>query len=488
MITSQNCIQFILDDQLHTIDFSERKDLRPTTTVLNYLRSLREHKGVKEGCAEGDCGACTIVVAEPDGTGKLRYLALDSCLLFLPMIHGKQLITVENLAEKKDGQLTLHPVQQKMVDLHGSQCGYCTPGIVMSLFGLYKNHHQPSRDTAEEALTGNLCRCTGYRPIIDAAMMACVNHGEDHFTAGETRMANMLSEILQDQPNVHIETDQQKYFRPATLKEALRLRSVHPDAVMFNGATDIALRQTKKHEHFTKLLDLSGVSELNFFNEKNDSYEIGSGTTLEALRNLTERKLTVMNDMLKVFASLQIRNIATLGGNIGSASPIGDILPVLFACKASLKLASLSGERTIGIEEFITGYRSTSLLPEEIIHTIILPKPAENIILWSHKVSKRTDLDISTVSACFRMQLGADGLISDIVLAYGGMAECTKRAQAAEKSLQGAAWSPESVSRAIAQLDTDFSPISDARSGKEFRSIIARNLLIKFFNETSNIK
>ena len=482
-----NRIQFILDDKVHEVIFDGSNGIKPSTTVLNYLRSLREHKGVKEGCAEGDCGACTIVVAESVEESALRYMAIDSCLLFLPMIHGKQIITVENLAEKNNHAQVLHPVQQSMVDLHGSQCGYCTPGIVMSMFALYKNHHNPDRLTVEDALTGNLCRCTGYRPIVDAAMHACTHHGQDQFSSKEASTAAMLKAILKEHPSVQIETSNQRYYRPSTIDEALELRSQFPTAVVFSGATDVALRQTKKHEHFDIMLDLSGIRELQGIEIGNDAISIGSGVVMERIRQACKGLLPAFHEMLNVFASLQIRNIASIGGNLGSASPIGDSLPVLMACKAELTLISKRGERRTSMEEFIKGYRSTDLQADELIKSVHIPFPAPDMLIRFYKVSKRKDLDISTVSACFKIQKNSDGRITDIILAYGGMAECTKRATKTEMSLLGKEWNEENIKKACVYLNNDFEPISDARSGKEFRSLVAGNLLLKFYYDTTEL-
>lgn len=486
-MSPKNMISFLLDGELQTINFSLESTLKPSTTVLNYLRGLSGHKGVKEGCAEGDCGACTIVVAEAAAKNKLKYQAYDSCLVFLPMIHGKQLITVENLAVTKGNETELHPVQQLIVNLNGSQCGYCTPGIVMSLFALYKNHDHPNRETAEDALTGNLCRCTGYQPILNAAIQACTHKGVDHFSNDEKSVSQRLTEILKDTPSVHIETKSQKYFRPSTFKEALEIRAHHPEAIVINGATDIALRQTKKHEFLPVLLDLSGIGELKFFREENDGFYIGSGLSMESLRNKSEAKIPALSRMLSLFASLQIRNLATIGGNVGSASPIGDTLPVLFASNARIVLARLEGERTIGISDFIKGYRHTDIKSDELIQSVIIPKAEKKVIIHSYKVSKRKDMDISTVCAGFRLKINNDGMVEDIHLAYGGMAECTKRAVKTEAFLYGKKWVRETVESAMLLMNEDFTPISDARAGKEFRMIAARNLLLKFFIETQNI-
>lgn len=477
---NQQTIRFILDDRLTEIDLSKSGQFTPTTTVLNYLRSLPGHKGVKEGCAEGDCGACTVVVAEPGTHGNLEYKALDSCLLFLPMIHGKQLITIENLAEKQKGEMILHPVQQAMVESHGSQCGYCTPGIVMSLFSLYKNHQDPSREIIEDALTGNLCRCTGYQTIIEAAQKACVHHGKDHFTEKEDRVSHLLKNLKENWETLEIITKKQKYLKPFSLKEALRLRLENPNAVVTGGSTDIALRQTKGKELLTEILDISGVEELKTFSEDHSRCVFGGGTTLECFRNLVENRFPPLHKILNVFGSLQIRNIATIGGNIGNASPIGDLLPLLFVYKASVRLKSSSSERIINIEDFIKGYRKTDLRPAELITEVIIPKHDETLKISAFKVSKRKDLDISTVSAAFGLRLDGDQ-VKEIMIACGGMDAVTRRALKTEEFLSGKIWNREIIEQAMNILRIEFTPISDARAGAEYRALVAGNLLLKFF-------
>jgi len=475
-----SAISFVLDGKLTSIDFSESSRLRPTTTVLNYLRGLPEHKGVKEGCAEGDCGACSVVLAEIFD-GKLRYRSVDSCLIFLPMIHRKQLITVENLTQSVS---ELHPVQQAMIDTDGSQCGFCTPGFIMSMFALYKNHTNPTRAEIDDALTGNLCRCTGYRPIIEAAAKSCVKDGIDHFTHNESRIIELLKSIPDD--SVYIETNQQRYYHPATLSEALDLKSKYPDADVVNGATDAALRVTKNHEILETVIDLSGVSDLNYFEKSGDGVSIGAGMSLTDLMPVIKDEYQALHSILEVFGSQQIRNFATLSGNLATASPIGDTLPVLITYNASVTLECKNGKRDVPVEQFITGYRETGINPDELITAINIPTPDEAGIYRSYKVSKRKDLDISTISGGFKIVLDEAEFVSSIVLAYGGMAAQIKRASSVENFLLGKKWSRETIEEAMELIDQDFNPISDVRGGAEMRIVSSKNLLLKFWLETSD--
>jgi len=476
----KNSVQFLLDGRIVDIAFDPPSSLTPTATVLNYLRGLPQHRGVKEGCGEGDCGACTVVLGELSIDKNIEYRAVDSCLMFLPMLHGKQLITVENLRGPSGN---LHPVQQAMVSDHGSQCGFCTPGIVMTLFALYKGMNKPSGDEIADALAGNLCRCTGYQPILKAAAAACDGEGRDHFTADEARIVGLLESISRE--GISISTQQQRYDQPATVDECLALMEKHPDAIVINGATDVALRVTKQFEVLLHVIDCSRINELQAVSSDSDALTIGAGVRLREVMRIVRDDFPAFYDMLTVFAASQIRNVATLGGNIGTASPIGDTLPVLMAYGAEVVLRNSRGSRTVKADSFAIGYRKTDRRPDELITAVVLPRPSLSTQVRSYKVSKRRDLDIATVSAAFRLELDGTGIVSDITLAYGGMAEFTKRSPTTESYLKGKQWNRRHVEEAQRLVDADFSPISDVRGSAEFRRVAARNLLLKFWSETT---
>jgi xanthine dehydrogenase small subunit len=475
----RNSIAFVLDGKIVEIGFETSSRLTPTTTVLNYLRSLPNHRGVKEGCAEGDCGACTVVIGEMTTDRRIEYRAIDSCLLFLPMLHGKQLITIENL-KSRDGHL--HPVQRAMVEEHASQCGFCTPGIVMTLFALHKNSAKSSTEEIGHALSGNLCRCTGYRPIFEAAAKACSGEANDHFSSEEPHICDLLTSI--PRKSVSIATDTQRYDQPLTLEESLDLLVRYPSAVIVNGATDVALRATKNFELLPHIIDCSRIEELTKVTADTQSVSIGAGVQINDMMAVVEKDFPALHEMLLAFGAKQIRNLATLGGNIATASPVGDTLPVLIAYGATILLQSRKGKRIVNVGEWVKGYRKTERRSDELIIAIAIPRPTNNMKIRSYKVSKRRDLDIATVSSAFKLEVDRDGLVSDIVLAYGGMADRPKRAAATEEFLKGKRWQRDVVEEAQRIIDTDFNPISDVRGSAEFRKIAARNLILKFWNDT----
>lgn len=471
----RNTITFLLDGHPVEIDFSREKSIRPTTTVLNYLRSLPGHRGVKEGCAEGDCGACTVAIAEPSGDGALRYRAVDSCLLFLPMIDGKQLISVENLRSPEG---TLHPVQEAMISHHGSQCGFCTPGFIMSMFVLYKHSSAPARREIEDALTGNLCRCTGYRPIVDAAQDACARGPHDHFSDAEKDVLSTLASFPRG--SIEIRTPGQMYFRPVSLDEACSALREFPRACVIGGGTDVALRVTKGHEVLDTVIDLGAVQELRRVRATDGGLQIGAGVPLADLPLVLEGKYPALAETLSLFASRQIRNLATLGGNLGTASPVGDSSPVLLAYGAGVVLQSVRGTREVPLDGFFAGYRKTLREADELILALRIPPP-DGAFIRSYKVSKRRDLDIATLSAGFRLRMRGGGDVESLTLAYGGMAERTKRAEKTEQYLIGKEWSRERVEEASEYLPRDFTPITDVRGSAEFRMLAAKNLLLRFW-------
>jgi xanthine dehydrogenase small subunit len=475
---TQSSIRFVLDGQIHEIGGGS---LPASTTVLDYLRLLSNHKGVKEGCGEGDCGACTIVIAELNEYGNLVYKAVNSCLMFLPMLHGKQLITIENLAIHEAGNIILHPVQQALVDHYGSQCGYCTPGMVMSMFALYKNFQNPNPAEIQDNLSGNLCRCTGYVSINEAVIEACKLGPLDHFTGNEDAVAEMLREILSDKRCLLLQNNSQTYFSAFSLEDALEVRDLYPGIRIVAGATDLAVIQNKKQLFSSLLLDISQCNDMDFVMEDHGAWYIGGACKLEYLREFMHERLSALSGVLEVFGSRQVRNSATIGGNICNASPIGDLLPLLMVLDCSLTLMSKNGKRQVKISDFITGYRQTLLTERELLVMITIPRPSGDSMLKSYKLSRRREVDISTVSAAFYMNKHNPDTLR---IAFGGMADRVKRASLTETFLSGKSWTRDAVEAAMDILESEFQPISDARAQADSRRILAGNLLLRFYLES----
>ena len=430
----------------------------PQTTLLDFVRA-QGLTGAKEGCAEGECGACAVLLVK-DGA----YRPVNSCLLFLPMIAGQEVYTVESLAQS--GRLS--DVQQAMVASGGSQCGFCTPGFVMSLFA---EHYRASREGAcdIEAMSGNLCRCTGYRPIRDAAL-----------SLGPAPADAFRERLSRPSPTVEpIECG--GFARPATLADCRRLMRDHPEARLIAGGTDLAVESNLRLRRFPYLISLEALDELRVFRESETEIEIGAGLTLSEIGQAW-RTSPLLDEWLPLFASPLIRNRATLCGNLATASPIGDAAPLLLALDARVRIAGPRGERALALDRFFSGYRKTVLEAGELLVSVVIPKPLPTIARF-YKAAKRRMDDISTVAACFALDLDSGGCIRRARLAYGGVAPVPLRALAAEEALLGARWNQAAVAHAQRALAQTLQPISDHRGSAAYRLALAQSLLEKFWWE-----
>ncbi|MDP9941537.1 xanthine dehydrogenase small subunit [Ectopseudomonas alcaliphila] len=464
-------IQFLLNRELRT-----EHALDPNVTVLNYLREHVGKTGTKEGCASGDCGACTVVVGELDGD-RVRYRTLNSCLTFVSSLHGKQLITVEDL--KHQGKL--HSVQQAMVDCHGSQCGFCTPGFIMSLFALQKNSSGYDKGQTMEALAGNLCRCTGYRPIIDAAEQACCQKQPDQFDAFESATVAQLQAIA-PRETAELNSGDKRCLVPLTVADLADLYAANPEARLLAGGTDLALEVTQFHRELPVMIYVGHIEDMKRIEVTDKAIEIGAAAALSDCYETLSTEYPDFGELLHRFASLQIRNQGTLGGNIGNASPIGDAPPLLIALGAQIALRQGNTRRILPLQDYFLDYKVTARQEAEFIEKIIVPRKQANQAFRAYKVSKRLDDDISAVCAAFNLSI-VDGVVTDARIAFGGMAAIPKRASACEAALVGSAWYPGVIERACEALGEDFTPLSDFRGSKEYRLLTAQNLLRKFFLE-----
>ncbi|KEA61817.1 Xanthine dehydrogenase [Marinobacterium lacunae] len=460
-------IRFLLNEQDVTLE-----SCAPDLSVLDYLRTIAVQRGTKEGCASGDCGACTVVVAEPSGDG-LSYTSVNSCITFVGTLHGKQLLTVEHL--EADGRL--HPVQQAMVDFHGSQCGFCTPGFIMSMFALYKRDRQPTRAEVERSLSGNLCRCTGYRPIIDAALSLAGASVEDQHALREEAVSTRLKKIRADHPSGSLECGGRRFFLPATCDELAALLQAYPQAQLLAGGTDLALSVTQQLKQPAVLIYTGGIAELSIIEERNNCLLVGAAVSYTRLESALKQHLPAFGHLLDRLGSLQVRNQGTLAGNLANASPIGDTPPVLLALDAKLHIRSGNHCEVIGIDDFFTGYRQTALPANGFIEQIQIPVPDDNLFKV-YKVSKRFDDDISAVCAAFNITL-SEGVVTAARLGFGGMAATPARALNAEQALIGRPFDEQGILAAQDALERDFSPIDDVRASAGYRLEVARNLLLR---------
>ena len=475
-------IRFVLDGELIEI-----ANVDPTRTVLQFLREDLRRTGTKEGCAEGDCGACTIVLAELNREADdVTVRAVNSCIQFLPTLDGKELITVESLSA--DGEL--HPVQQAMVDHHGSQCGFCTPGFVMSLFALYKSNDKPTRIEIDDALAGNLCRCTGYRPII-AAAEAMYDAGTDKDwlrqpagknTAPSDRV-KALQHLQRDDAGLQTSDGMRRFFAPTSSDELAGILATHPQATVLAGGTDVGLWVTKQYRELDPVVYTGRAAELLALDVSATHIELGAAVSLTDAMTVIIEHYPDLDELFKRFASPPIRNAGTLGGNIANGSPIGDSMPALMVANTTLVLRRGRSRREVSLERFYLDYQVKDLRASEFIELIRIPLPQEGTVLRSHKISKRFDQDISAVCTAYFLEL--DGAqVTSFRMACGGMAAIIKRANHCEAAIVGKQWDEETISNAAQALAKDFTPISDMRASADYRLRAARNLLHRFYLET----
>ena len=464
-MTSCN-VEFVYQNRIFGI-----KNPNTNETLLNYIRTKLKKTGTKEGCAEGGCGACTVVLGELKNS-EINYKAINSCITLLPTLQGKQLILVEDLISK-DG--LLHPVQKAMVNYHGSQCGFCTPGFVMSLFSMFKKYSKFEDNIIKDSISGNLCRCTGYQPIIKAAKSLKDKNKIDHFTKNKKKTINLLKKI--NNKSIVIYNKGKRYFAPQYVQELKKILKKNIDTNFLSGGTDLSLSVTKERKDISSIIYMNSISELNYIKNNNKYIEVGASTPLIELESYIKKYYPDFTKILKRYGSPQIRNVATMAGNIATASPIGDCLPLLLSLNAKVVLQDLKKTKILFLDNFFTSYRKTKLKRGQFIHSIRIPL-FENNIFKAYKISKRFDDDISSVCAAFNLEIEKNK-IQNIRIAYGGMAAIPKRAIYCEKVLLNSFITEEIIHKAKKALEKDFKPISDMRAGGLYRMEIAKNLIEK---------
>ena len=468
-------VKFVLNNEI-----CELNNPDPNQTILNFIRTKLKKTGTKEGCAEGGCGACTVVLGELK-KNEIIYKAINACIAFIPTLQGKQLLVVEDLVTEKGD---LHPVQKAMVKYHASQCGFCTPGFVMSLFSMYKNHNSYNNELIKDSIAGNLCRCTGYRPIIDAAKSLNKIDKSDQFTKNKKNIIKLLKKI--NLKNISIENKGKKYFSPRTIKELKKVIKKNSNSHFLSGGTDLSLIVTKERKDINNIINLQAIDELDFIKEKNNNIEVGAATPLIKFERFILKYYPDFNSVLKRYGSVQIRNVCTIGGNIATASPIGDTLPILLSLNSEIVIETTKNKKILPLKNFFLSYRKTRLKKGEFIYSIKIPIYKNNVFK-AYKISKRFDDDISSLCASFNLEI-VNKKIKKAIIAYGGMAEIPKRATNCENFLNNTNLSLDNFEKAKNFLEKDFTPIDDMRATKDYRIEVAKNLLIKCFLEIKSNK
>ncbi|MDU0355053.1 xanthine dehydrogenase small subunit [Paraglaciecola aquimarina] len=455
----------------------------PQLNVLQWLRNQESLTGTKEGCGTGDCGACTLLVGEVK-QGQWHYKTMNSCLMLLGNAHGKHIITVEFLTQTKHPELSdLHPVQRALVECHGSQCGFCTPGFVMSLLALYINNDSyPGKKAVIHALGGNLCRCTGYQPILNAAEK-CFDYPRVEEPWSE--MALQFEKVLTSIDAIpSLRQNDESFFVPQNLEDLLNLKNTYPTAKLVAGSTDLSIEIGQQFLHPEQIISVLQVPELSQLIETEQTFEIGAAVAYDNFIQRFCAEYPESKELFERLGSCQIRNTGTLGGSIGNASPIGDPAPLLIALNAKIEIANLNEHRVIDLQDFFVSYKKTVLQPNEVITKIIVPKRSEQQKLACHKISKRIEDDISAVCLAVNVTLKENRIIS-ARCALGGMAAIPARATALEQALIGKFCVTQSFIEAANTIETDFTPMTDVRASAEYRLDSAKNLVTRIGTEFS---
>jgi len=453
-------------------------NVAPTTTLLDHLRLSRGLTGTKEGCGEGDCGACTVALGRLVDGHRL-FQPVNACIQLLGQIDGAELVTIEDLAEGEE----LHPLQEAMVAHHGSQCGFCTPGIVMSLFTLYQDAETPiDRTSINDQLSGNLCRCTGYAPIASAMLEACAARPEgrpaDHFAKAASDSVACLA-ALNDGEDIFAGSENAFFAAPTSLDSLFGLLAQHPQATLIAGNTDVGLWINKRLMPLEKIIHLGRIAALSGIEETADHWRFGATATFASVADGLKGRFSTLDTLFRRIGSRQVRASGTIGGNIANGSPIGDSPPALIALGATLHLISAEGPRDLPLEAFFVDYGKQDRRPGEIVAGVTVPKPAKDLVFFTGKLSKRFDQDITSALGAFAFTLAGE-TIASARIAFGGMAATPKRANATEQAVTGLSLSNErAFALLLATLETDYSPLSDMRASSAYRMAGAKALLLK---------